>query len=110
MHCSLEPLLEHFPLVTSFLGRLARPHSLEHPELEFSGPSQGDGLAASPGFINVIGDLLPMAPGADSSCSLFAKPPTFRPHPQCQEPMSVRALGPEAAVEGLNEDVVGRRG
>ena len=38
-----------------------RPHSLEHPELEFSGPSQGDRLAVSPGFINVIGVLLPMA-------------------------------------------------
>jgi hypothetical protein len=41
---------------------LIRRHSLEHPELEFSGPSQGDGLAASPGFINAIGGLLPMAP------------------------------------------------
>ncbi len=41
---------------------MIRSHSLEHSELEFSGPSQGDGLAASPGFINVIGDLLPMAP------------------------------------------------
>lgn len=39
---------------------LIRSHSLEHPELEFPGPSQGDGLAASPGFINAIGGLSPM--------------------------------------------------
>ena len=52
--------LEHPEL--EFSGPLIRPHSLEHPELEFSGPSQGDGLAASPVFINAIGGLLPMAP------------------------------------------------
>lgn len=34
---------------------MIRSHSLEHPELEFSGPSQDDGPVASPGFINAIG-------------------------------------------------------
>jgi hypothetical protein len=43
------------------------PHSLEHSKLEFSGPSQGDGLVASPGFINPIGALLPMAPWGRTS-------------------------------------------
>lgn len=42
-------------------------HSLEHPELEFSGPSPGDWLAASPGFINAIGVLFPMAPWGRTS-------------------------------------------
>ncbi len=31
-----------------------RPHPLKRPELEFRGPSQGDRLAVSPGFINAI--------------------------------------------------------
>ncbi len=44
-----------------------RPRFLEHPRLEFSGPSQGDRLAMSPGFISVIGVLLPMAPWGRSS-------------------------------------------
>jgi len=44
-----------------------RPHSLEHSKLEFPGPSQGDGLAVSPGFINVIDVLLPMAPWGRTS-------------------------------------------
>ncbi len=48
-------------------ARLIRPRSLEHPRLEFSGPSQGDRLAMSPGFISVIGVLLPMAPWGRSS-------------------------------------------
>lgn len=30
--------------------------------LEFPGPRQGDRLAVSPGFINMISVLLPMAP------------------------------------------------
>lgn len=41
---------------------LTRPHSLEHPELECPGPSQGDGLVASPAFINAIGgDVTPVS-------------------------------------------------
>ncbi len=44
-----------------------RPHFLVHPRLEFSGPSQGDRLAMSPGFISVIGVLLPMPPWGPSS-------------------------------------------
>ena len=48
-------------------GVVVRPHSLDHSELEFSGPSQGDGLAASPRFINAIGGLLPMAPWGRTS-------------------------------------------
>ena len=44
------------------MSKVIRSHSLEHPELEFPGPSQGDRLAVSPGFINAIGGLLPMAP------------------------------------------------
>ena len=52
---------------TALRERLIRPRFLEHPRLEFSGPSQGDRLAMSPGFISVIGVLLPMAPWGRSS-------------------------------------------
>jgi len=37
------------------------------PGVGFPGPSQGDRLAVSPGFINVIGVLLPMAPWGRTS-------------------------------------------
>lgn len=40
-----------------------RSHSLEHPELKFSGPSQGDGLATSLGFINGLVFSLVVAGG-----------------------------------------------
>jgi hypothetical protein len=54
-------------LMTNSWTPMIRPHSLEHSKLEFSGPSQGDGLVASPGFINAIGGLLPMAPWGRTS-------------------------------------------
>jgi hypothetical protein len=44
-----------------------RHHSLDHSGLEFPGQGHGDGLGASPGFISVIGGLLPMAPCVRSS-------------------------------------------
>src|SRR5690606_20379548 len=46
---------------------MIRPRFLEHPSLEFSGPSQGDRFAVSPGLISVIGVLLPVAPWGRSS-------------------------------------------
>jgi hypothetical protein len=47
------------------------PHSLERPEQELPRPSQGEGLAVSPGFTTAIGGLLPMAPcGRTSFLSL----------------------------------------
>ena len=46
---------------------MIRHHSLDHPGLEFPGQGHGDGLGASPGFISVIGGLLPMAPCGRSS-------------------------------------------
>lgn len=46
---------------------LIRHHSLDHPGLEFPGQGHDDGLGASPGFISVIGGLLPMAPCGRSS-------------------------------------------
>ena len=49
------------------LAVLIRHHSLDHPGLEFPGQGHGDGLGASPGFISVIGGLLPMAPCGRSS-------------------------------------------
>ena len=41
--------------------------SLDRPRVEFSGLIHGDGLAASPGFSNEIGGLLPIAPCGRSS-------------------------------------------
>ena len=46
---------------------LFRPRSLEHSKLEFFGPSQDDGLVTSPGFINAIGGLSPIAPWGRTS-------------------------------------------
>jgi hypothetical protein len=56
---------------------LIRHHSLEHPELEFPGPSQGDRPAVSPGFINAIGGLLPMAPWGRTSLSSLRQASNF---------------------------------
>lgn len=55
------------PSLGDRLAVLIRPRFLAHSKLEFSGPSQGDRLAVSPGFISVIGVLLPMAPWGRSS-------------------------------------------
>lgn len=66
-HLEFDVPLSFHPAATRVLGLVIRPRFLEHPRLEFSGPSQGDRLAMSPGFISVIGVLLPMAPWGRSS-------------------------------------------
>ena len=44
-----------------------RPKFLDQRMVEFSGLTQGSGLAALPGFISEIGTLLPIAPWGRNS-------------------------------------------
>ena len=64
---SLTELLNARAFEARAVEQLIRHHSLDHPGLEFPGQGHGDGLGASPGFISVIGGLLPMAPCGRSS-------------------------------------------
>lgn len=79
------------PAATRVLGLVIRSHSLEHPELEFSGPSQDDGLVASPGFINAIGGLLPSPVGPNLVVVSAPSLQLFGRIRKRQEPASVHA-------------------
>jgi len=119
VHCypTLDrPGLEFFPWSGS--GGLVAPvkfasmivirhHSLDHRRLEIPGDGHGHGLGASPGFISVIGGLLPIAPCGRSSLVSAPLLQLFAGFCNRQEPVGVQALCPEAPVESFDVGVIG---
>lgn len=82
---------------------------LGHRRLESSGLFQEGGLVAPPEFTNEIGTLLPIA--LIRSFPIVVSTPIlhlFAGIRKGYEPVLVRALRREAAVERFNERVIGR--
>ena len=61
---------------------LIRPPLLDHPKAKLSGFAQGDVLVASPDFVSMIVTLFSITSCSLPHCSIYAEPPTFRPHLQ----------------------------
>ena len=104
--------------------RLIRPHSLDHPELEFPGrfdldPDVGPGCAGTsrwlgtgramwPGAVHELDRAL-VADRAVGSFFVVVSTPSLAFSPgvvEGQEPGDVQAFCPDLAVEGLGEGIV----